>query len=589
MERLRWSACGLKKKKRIRNRASQERLTVLTDKFTDDQKGAASEMGMQSMMAVRCTNLVNPVCDWLGEIYEPTSREFVVPGRGRLPLNEESVFCTLGVPRGHIKVPYEVNNEIEEALFPRLFPGSESMSYTSAVADSLQAMTMHGDVFKMELLMYLIPAVFAPTTSLRPSNKCFPILARAPVEHLIGKFASEMTGLLGKLVEGWTSLSGSDSDAVARQFTSFVPERTHRRTGCCGRYDYNSSQEPGDTQDDLDGDTGLSKDDDNDMENVEQDTDVDEHAEVRAGGNKGKDATDVPPPEKVKEHTAGRGEGVLPSRRGRAPEDVGQGSPGKRVKKTTMRGAKHISKDPLERLHSKLSTGGNSDLHEAPGDNTAAAPLIGPTNSDASGRPSPTAADVQARTTGILTSGSDESVSARTAEILPTLLAMKDAAVSHATPSASVEVDAPEKNLSKEDSCSSDTDSKHVPGGTPVSTTEASEAAVHKDMPSTATPEEISPSLDEAYRMIEEAALCRRSSRGQGQSSSNVPADTVSEDTIRSATPGSVRQQRVVHPPPVEDYEPEFRATKEQTQLYDIVKRFGNARASSKHMKELKA
>ncbi|XBI99952.1 hypothetical protein VPH35_019943 [Triticum aestivum] len=103
------------------------------------------------------------------------------------------------------------------------------------------------------------------------------------------------------------------------------------------------------------------------------------------------------------------------------------------------------------------------------------------------------------------------------------------------------------------------------------------------------TPKEISPSLDEAYCRIEEAALQRRSSRGRGQSSSNVPADTVSEDIIRSATPGSVRQQRVVHPPPAEDYEPEVRATKEQTQLYDIVKRFGNARASSKHMKEVKA
>ena len=148
---------------------------MLTDRFTDDQKGAAAEMGMRALMNVRCTNFVNPVCDWLGEIYDPASREFVIPGRGRLPLNEESVFCTLGVPRGHIKVPYEVNNEIEEALFPRLFPGLESMPNTSAVADSLQAMTMHGDVF-----MYLISAVFAPTTSLCPSNKCFPILVNDP-------------------------------------------------------------------------------------------------------------------------------------------------------------------------------------------------------------------------------------------------------------------------------------------------------------------------------------------------------------------------------------------------------------------------
>ena len=127
----------MQKKKRHRNRASQERLTILTEGFTDEQKGAAAEMGMQALMNVRCTNLVNPVCDWLGEIYDPASREFVIPGRGRLPLNEESVFCTLGVPRGHIKVPYEVSNEIEEALFPRLFPGLESMPNTSVLADSL--------------------------------------------------------------------------------------------------------------------------------------------------------------------------------------------------------------------------------------------------------------------------------------------------------------------------------------------------------------------------------------------------------------------------------------------------------------------
>ncbi|VAI06453.1 unnamed protein product [Triticum turgidum subsp. durum] len=402
---------GDEKKKRVRNRASQERLTTLTDIFTDDQKGAAAEMGMQALMNARCTNLVNPVCDWLGEIYDPASREFVIPGRGRLPLNEESMFCTLGVPRGQMKVPYE-------------------------------AMTTHGDVFKMKLLMYLISAVFAPTTSLRPSNKCFPILAklkdvknmnwckfitdflhdafsskmyqkgyrlhlmlmyidcldlstmdftgtgglprthkfavcawtinavkavlatdrlmakhaidynvfggpqnfgkwmdvhstpscpieaRAPVEHLIGQFASGMTALLGKLVEGWTSLSGSDSDAVARQFTLLVPERTHRPTGCRGRYDYNSSQELADTQDELGGDAGISKDDNDDTENAEEETDDDEDAEVRAGANKGKDAPYVPPPEKVRGHTAARGKGVLPSKRGRAPEDVGQGSPG---------------------------------------------------------------------------------------------------------------------------------------------------------------------------------------------------------------------------------------------------------------------
>ncbi|SPT19186.1 unnamed protein product [Triticum aestivum] len=169
---------GDEKKKRYRNRASQERLTILTEGFTDDQKGAAAEMGMQALMDVRCKNLVNPVCDWLGETYDTASREFVIPGRGRLPLDEESVFCTLGVPPGEIKVPYEVNNKIEETLFARLFPGMTSMRNTTLLANSLEGMTTHGEVFKMKLLMHLISAVFAPTTYLRPSNKCFPILVK---------------------------------------------------------------------------------------------------------------------------------------------------------------------------------------------------------------------------------------------------------------------------------------------------------------------------------------------------------------------------------------------------------------------------
>ncbi|XBH83849.1 hypothetical protein VPH35_072169 [Triticum aestivum] len=313
------------------------------------------------------------------------------------------------------------------------------MPDTTVLATSLEGMKTHGEVFKMKLLMYLISAVFAPTTSLRPSNKCFAILAklndmkkmnwckfiadflhdafsnkmyqkgcrlhlmlmyvdaldlstvdfigiggpppahkfvvsawtdvavkavlaadritdtkyghyilflshilvvfvvfqlmakhaidysvfgepqnfgkwmdvhsapscpteaRAPAEHLVGQFASGMTTLLGKLVEGWTTLNGSDSDA-----------------------------ELPDMQDDLDGEAGLDKDDDDHMENVQHATDDDEHGEVCVGGKKDKVAPDVPPPEEVVEQTVAGDTGVPPSKRGRAPEDVGQGSVGKR-------------------------------------------------------------------------------------------------------------------------------------------------------------------------------------------------------------------------------------------------------------------
>ncbi|KAE8779361.1 hypothetical protein D1007_47631 [Hordeum vulgare] len=71
--------------------------------------------------------------------------------------------------------------------------------------------------------------------------------ARAPIEHLVGKFASGMTNLLGKLAEDSVALAGSDGDAVVRQFTSFVGEHIHHPTSYRGWNDYNCSQELRDT------------------------------------------------------------------------------------------------------------------------------------------------------------------------------------------------------------------------------------------------------------------------------------------------------------------------------------------------------
>ncbi|KAI4991593.1 hypothetical protein ZWY2020_039979 [Hordeum vulgare] len=66
-----------------------------------------------------------------------------------------------------------------------------------------------------------------------------------------------------------------------------------------------------------------------------------------------------------------------------------------------------------------------------------------------------------------------------------------------------------------------------------------------------ATPEKISPSLDEGYLGIDQDAIKRKD---QGQPSSRAPNVLVSDDVVRSPTPSSVRHVRVVHPPPMEDF-----------------------------------
>ena len=106
----------------------------------------------------------------LVDFTNPKSREFVIPSQGRLPLDEDSVFDTLGVPRGHILVPYKVDNVAQERLFQNIFPDHESIPLTSTLATSLGATRSSGDVFKRKCLMLLISTVFAPTTSTRPSD-----------------------------------------------------------------------------------------------------------------------------------------------------------------------------------------------------------------------------------------------------------------------------------------------------------------------------------------------------------------------------------------------------------------------------------
>uniref|UniRef100_A0A8R7VFV0 Uncharacterized protein n=1 Tax=Triticum urartu TaxID=4572 RepID=A0A8R7VFV0_TRIUA len=67
-------------------------------------------------------------------------------------------------------------------------------------------------------------------------------------------------------------------------------------------------------QDELDGDAGLDKDDDDDMENMQHETDDDEHVEVRAGGKKDKTVPDAPHRRKSKNRQLRETRGCLPQR-----------------------------------------------------------------------------------------------------------------------------------------------------------------------------------------------------------------------------------------------------------------------------------
>jgi hypothetical protein len=161
---------------RFRNRASPQPVVKLYEHLTAGQKDAIVSMELGSMLNIKCHLLHNPLINWIAGMYDKHTREFVIHGRGRIPLTPESVYRTLGLPRGQLIVPYCNDPDIEARLGPLLFPGQSSTPKTSLVGTILEKMTGDGVEFKQVYLMHLVSTLLNPNTCNKVSNRCYPLL-----------------------------------------------------------------------------------------------------------------------------------------------------------------------------------------------------------------------------------------------------------------------------------------------------------------------------------------------------------------------------------------------------------------------------
>ncbi|KAM0897328.1 hypothetical protein ACQ4PT_022633 [Festuca glaucescens] len=161
---------------RKRYKASPISLVKLYDFITEDQARAIEDMELDSLVEIKCYCLNNKLINWFASLYDKNTREFVIPGRGRIPLDEESVYRTLGLPYGTNPVIYCVDREVEASLGALLFPADGNTPTTSRVYQILKDMTDSGDAFKHIFVMYIISTVLSPTTRNRVSNRCYPVM-----------------------------------------------------------------------------------------------------------------------------------------------------------------------------------------------------------------------------------------------------------------------------------------------------------------------------------------------------------------------------------------------------------------------------
>lgn len=114
--------------------------------------------------------------EWLAGLYDPESREVVIPGRGRIPVNEESVHRVMGVPRGGEDVPYSLPTEVDIELGAELFGDLGYALKTTKLLELITGSVNFDTKFKRMWLMLVGNTVIAPTTSNKISPRWYGVL-----------------------------------------------------------------------------------------------------------------------------------------------------------------------------------------------------------------------------------------------------------------------------------------------------------------------------------------------------------------------------------------------------------------------------
>ena len=100
----------------------------------------------------------------------------VVPGRGRIPVNEESVHRVMGVPRGGNDVPYSLPTEADIELGIEMFGELGHTPKMTDVLDLITSSVNYDEKFKRMWLMLAGNTVIAPTTSNKISPRWYGVL-----------------------------------------------------------------------------------------------------------------------------------------------------------------------------------------------------------------------------------------------------------------------------------------------------------------------------------------------------------------------------------------------------------------------------
>jgi hypothetical protein len=85
----------------------------------------------------------------------------------------------MGLPHGQLDVKYHVDHDLEAQIDERLFPAESSRPKISELARRIEQYKEADETFKELWMLFVVSTIVAPTTDIRMSNRCYPMLVSA--------------------------------------------------------------------------------------------------------------------------------------------------------------------------------------------------------------------------------------------------------------------------------------------------------------------------------------------------------------------------------------------------------------------------
>ena len=152
------------------------KLVKLYPSITEDQKTLIRNSDYGGLLDIKCSLLQPELCQFLIESFDSATCSLVFPGRGSIPLTEESVHKVIGVPMGDLEVVYAKDPDAIAFMKEQFGTVSKKQLMTSSLAEKLVSMRPANRKFLRFFITYAMASVLAPTTGIRVSPRLYPSL-----------------------------------------------------------------------------------------------------------------------------------------------------------------------------------------------------------------------------------------------------------------------------------------------------------------------------------------------------------------------------------------------------------------------------